>query len=598
MKKRIFTLSVVSLLALVATGCSSDVKAKVNANDEDVIVTIKRDGEEITYTADDLFNDYLSTSAGASAAFSAVYDVLISTGVEGTQEMENSVNNSIADLQNNAKTNAATNGTSYKEEESNLLESAGAEDLDEYKSIQELNWKKNKFENNFYDQQMYDKKMNNETVDTSNGQYALSKEFIENENPYHVRHILIKTSSSGSSFLPEAETLSESEAIKLGNTIKNLASDSSTFGQVALDFSEDGSSENFGSLNELMGRSTSYVNEFKFAVFQYDAYLNKDVKDGSTSLDIPEKVDGVEETTENVLKNSMKLIPFSIADALIDNANITTLKDKENKGEDYKYDGKEKYYPRNYLFNQYFSNHGLNFIFRGKSGNTSRHFRSNEQVNTLFADFFTANSYTGDERDILCDEKGNPILVTRAGTGSGDSGYQGIHFIVIENSPLINENKATNGVYPSDYVYSSAEELKYYSVNVPKNSDDVTQDKRYVTFVDATQSDYDTRADEIKNAVKSYDSNVNFRLYEKIYDQLKASDKYAIKIKDEIEASINEYISSTRNKTQRSKETTYKDSWKTYIRQLVTQAQFANYKIDESIIIENFDVKESFNNIK
>ncbi len=594
MKKRIFTLSVVSILALMATGCSSDVTKKtIGEKKEDVIVTLKNGNDEITYTANELFSDYLSTTSGASSAFSAVYDVLIGAGVEATQEMTNEVATRVANLQNNAKQAAATNGTTYKEELSNSLESAGAEDLEEYAKIEELTLKKAKFSDNYYDSQMYDKKMNNESVVVDDDHYKLSQQYIENENPYHVRHILVKTSSSGSSFLPDAQTLTEDEAIKLGNTIKNLASESSTFGQVAIDFSDDGSASTFGSLSDLMGRKTEYVNEFKYSIFQYDAYLNNLVENGSDSLDIPTQIDGIEKTTKDVLMDSIKLIPFSAADALIENAKIT----KDKKGENYK-EGSEKYFPRNYIFNKYFSNHGLNFIFRGKSGNGSKNFRSNEQVNTMFADYFTANGYEGNERDILCDETGKPILVTRAGTGSGDSGYQGIHFIIIENSPLVNENKLVDGKYPSGYKYSSSEELKYYSVNVPKNTDDVSTDKRFVTFVDSKHTEYSNRANDIKEAVKSYDSNINFRLYEKILNQLEKEGKYTVKINPEIETTINNYIDSTRNKTTRDLETSYKNSWKTYIRQLVTQEEFASYKVHESDITDNFELKYLLTNIK
>lgn len=592
MKKRIFTLSVVSLLALAATGCSSDVKSNKGPNGEDVIVTIKNGDSEIKYTANELFSDYLSTTAGASAAYSAVYDVLVGAGVATTQEIANRVATEVAKLQNDAKTSASTNGTSYKEELSKALESAGAEDLDEYSKIQELTLKKSKFETEYYDSQLYDGKMTDEApkIDDNNqfSNYYLEKEFIKNNNPYHVRHILVKTSSSGESYLPDAETLSEDEAKKLGNVIKNLANTSSTFGQVATDFSDDGSSSTFGTLNELMGRSTSYVNEFKFGVFQYDALLNPVVENGATSLGIPSTIEGISENTEDVLKESMSLIPFNAAQALIDNASIT----KDKNGDNYK-EGSEKYFPRNYIFSHYFSNHGLNFIFRGKSGNTSTNFKSNAKVNELFADYFTANGYSGNERDILCDENGTPIIVTRAGSGSGDSGYQGIHFIVIENSPLVNENKLVNGVYPAGTSFSYDEELKYYSVNVPnKKVDSNDNDKRYVTFIDSTKkTDYNERATEIETAVKNYDSNITFRLYEKLKQEL--GDKLVID--DTINNIIESYITTTRNKSNRSTEESYNDSWKNYINQLLVQKEFAGYKISESTITTNFNVVGSLN---
>lgn len=593
MKKRIFTLSVVSLLAIAATGCSSDVTKKT-INGEDVIVSIKKDGEEITYTANEVFSDYLDTTDGASAAFSAVYDVLVGAAVETTQELDNQADNRVTELENNARTSAQSNGTTYKEELSNALDSAGAEDVDEYREIQLLSLKKTKFEDNYYDSQMYEGKMDSTTTITPEGdQYELSLEYLENENPYHVRHILIETSSSGDSFLPDAETLTEDEAIKLGNTIKNLASDSSTFGQVALDFSDDSSSTSYGNLNELMGRSTSYVNEFKFAIFQYDAYLNTDlITDGATSLAIPNQVDGVSETTEEVLKDNIQVIPYAVADELIEYADIT----KDKNGDNYK-EGSEKYFPRNYLFDKYFSNHGLNFIVRGESNIQSSNFRSIETINTVLASTFESLGYTGSQRDVLCDEKGNPILVTRAGSGSSDSGYQGIHFIVIENSPLINENRVENGAYTAGWTYSLTEELKYYSVDVPKTSDDVSNDKRYVTFIDSKQTDYNQRANEIISAVKGYDSNINFRLYEKLKEEL-ATKNYTVTINETISNAIDNYIESTRNKTLRNTETTYEDSWKTYIRQLLTQDQFAKYAVDVTTITSNFDVPSTFGDVR
>ena len=552
MNKRIVTLSVVSLLALMGmSGCEVSEK---QVDGKDVIVTLGSGANEENFTADELFGDYLNTASGASSAFSAVYDVLVGAAVEETQEIKNYVDSDITDLQEKAETNAKANGTTYKEELSNLLESEDVEDIAEYAQKVKLSYQKEEFEDNYYESQLYAENLTStKAVDTN----TLHAEFIANENPYHVRHILVKVSATGNSFLPSSETISSVEAKNLANVIKNLASPSMTFGNVAEFYSEDGSSSNLGSLNELMGRKTSYVNEFKFAVFQYDAYINGNVKDGAKSLAIPETIKNGSDTltTEDVVNNSVNFIPFSVADELLKYAETT----KSPSGESYK-DGKNQYFPRNILFNNYFSNHGLSFIYRDSTAIDATRFKE-----------ITVGSQT---KEVLCDENGRPILVTRAGTGTSDSGYQGIHFIVIENSPLVNENK----VGEANYAYSLAEEVKYYSTYVPKTNEDVTNDKRYVTFINTDKKSYGDRANEIENAVKSYDSNIKFRLYDEVIKVLNEKG-ITVEIDSRIAESIETYIEATKARSELTKTETYNDSWRAYVNLLQTQADFAGYKL-------------------
>ena len=591
-KKHIVALSAASILSLTAlAGCSQDVTALVE-NGEDVIVSIEGDGSKETYTANELFGDYLSTTSGASAAFSAVYDVLIRKGVPITQEILNEVNTQIADVKDDAANNASSNGTTYNEELSKLLESSGADDLADLQKIKELALQKTKFEDDYYDSQLFSGTMSDTIeVDTTGSQFAnyyLSKEFIKNENPYHIRHILVKVSATGTSFLPSAQTISADEAKKLGNTIKDLASTAVTFSQVAQTYSDDGSVSSFGSLNEIMGRTTSYVDEFKYAVFQYDAYYNTHIEGGAEALGIPDEVrlaDDNEGTTtsskqaKEVMEESVKRVPYSVADNLIKYAEYT----KDSKGDNYK-DGKEIYYPRNILFNHYFNNHGLSVIVRGEdeSVKTNPNFRHVEKL-----------SLTEEAKDdVLCDEDGRPILVTRAGSGEGDSGYQGIHFIIIENSPLVNEENLSK----EDYAYSVEQELKYYSIDVPRSGADISKDKRYVTFIDSGRGDYADRAGEIESAIKSYDSNIRFRLYEKILSELEDAG-YTITLDEKISDSIEAYISTTRAQSELTKKENYETSWETYLRKLVTQKEFETTQIALTEIA-NFDDGFVADNIK
>ena len=83
MKKQLLLLSMVSVMALV--GC--DV-TQLEDNGNQIIVKLNNG---TAYTANDLFDKYSSTSAGASAYYNAVYDVLISEVQPNTNAIENAV---------------------------------------------------------------------------------------------------------------------------------------------------------------------------------------------------------------------------------------------------------------------------------------------------------------------------------------------------------------------------------------------------------------------------------------------------------------------------------------------------------------------------
>ena len=57
MKKRLLTLSMVSLLTLGLASCS-DVDAKKTSDGKDIIVSIETEGGVVNYTADDLLDNY------------------------------------------------------------------------------------------------------------------------------------------------------------------------------------------------------------------------------------------------------------------------------------------------------------------------------------------------------------------------------------------------------------------------------------------------------------------------------------------------------------------------------------------------------------
>ena len=124
MKKKLLLLSMVSGLTLV--GCNGI--SPLDGENGQVIVKL---GDGTEYTADDLFNNYSNTSAGASQYFEAVYDVLVRAVQPITDSIQDTVDQKLDDFVDSARSAASTNGTSYRTELSNALEEQGVESLDE-----------------------------------------------------------------------------------------------------------------------------------------------------------------------------------------------------------------------------------------------------------------------------------------------------------------------------------------------------------------------------------------------------------------------------------------------------------------------------------
>lgn len=535
MKTRLLALSFASLLAIgTLSSCSSDVTKKTE-NGEEVIITVGN----TEYTADDLMAKYATTTAGASAYYNAINRVLVNHAVETNDEMKKDVENEVNRVVRDARNNAANNGTSYRSELSTLLTAEGADDLDELREIYTLERKTTRLQKQFYDAQTD----------------ALTAEYIETTNPYHVKHILVNTSNAGTSFYQG--TISEDESRAIASVVRRLASGNETFGTVAQSASGDGSAQQFGDLG-IMDRDTSFVSEFKMAVYNYDYFYNTSIADADKAkLDIPETVKGADASknisVENVIRESVKTIPYSEVMKLEEYASITrntnTLTEIEN--------GDANYYPRNILFNNYFNNHSLSFIVKDAAATGV----SNARFKTINVD--------GTNVDVLTDENSNPILVTRAGTGSvgeESSGYQGIHFIVIEQSA----------------VAAPSVVAEYYSQDIPTTEAEKAE-KRYVTFVNSTSQDaYSERAEEIEEKITGFDAQMDFRIYQQEVA------KEGIVIDEDIKNLVDNYISITKERTASTKQETYMTTWTDFIRKLQIQMKMQEANTLDLSVIDRF----------
>lgn len=548
MKKQLLLLSMISLFTLAS--CGEKVNSIDDGNGNQVIVKIG----DTNYTANDLFKEYSNTSSGASQYFSAIYDVVINAVQPETMSIRKEVSQEINKFYQDAESSAKENNTSTKAEISKALESKGVESVEELEELYLLQQKKTAYENKFYDDNLND---------------SLLSEYINYYAPYHVRHILVKTSSGSSLY---EGTISKDDATNLADVVSDLARGNQSFGTIAQAHAANGDTESANTYGDvgIMSTLTSFVSEFKYSLYQYDAYYNDSAKTNVTAYNERQAtrkvgntlVDGTSlvpyatgSSEETLLKDSVNYIDYKVFTDLKKYASYTT----DNLKNGYK---EEKYLPRNIIFNQHLNNHALGVVTKGTTGPNSNRF---QYVKNL-------SKSTSEEDKILCDEAGRPILVTRAGTGSGDSGYQGIHFIIAQKSPFVQTGTE-----------DLLQELKaYYDT---ENYDKATS-TTYVKFINSsTTKELTDRADKVKSNIKEIDSYMNYRIYEKALEELRTDGK-EVKFNESVDIAniITKYIDANRTSSNYTTQKSYKDSWKAYINLLKVQNQVENRKVAESMI--------------
>ena len=561
MKKRLLTLSMVSLLTLGLASCS-DVDAKKTSDGKDIIVSIETEGGVVNYTAGDLLNHYSSTETGVKAYYNAIYDVLVRHDQEITPEMSTTIEEDMETFLNTCKTNASNNGTTYKTELSNSLEAEGVETTGELRELKELNVQKTKYSENFYDQGLED------------GTFA--KKYIEEKAPYHIRHILIKTDDVSGSSVYNKE-ISKEESKKIYSIISRLASGKTTFGDVAYDASDDSSNSLYGSVG-IMDFDTGFVSEFKYGVYYYDAFLSGKNDTGKTQeqllemLRIPSSIElgeGNTLNTKEVLDNSVFTVPYSAVEMFQAYADTTKTIDNKTYTDEIvsgsvRQSITSNYYPRNVLFNTYFNNHGLTFITDEGFGDTTGNANwttPNAELKAVLGENFDGKILT---------DNGNPILVTY-------NPSTGLHFMIIEKSP-INQKYTSYTSYENksegeEVALNNLEEelLHYYSLDVPSGSANVTNDNRFVTYIKTTRTEYDKRATTLENKFKSYDSNMEYKIFESLIYDDNGTIRTDVTIDEKILNTILTYIKDQRANTEYSTLESNVASWTTYLQLLEFQ---------------------------
>lgn len=344
-------------------------------------------------------------------------------------------------------------------------------------------------------------------------------------------------------------------------------------------------------------------------------------------------------------KRGIGYIPYGAAVALGD-PSISYIQN-ENGEPDLGYevnDNSATYYPRNILFNKYFNNHQIAVIVPTRI-ETNDYLKDKESFNfstlsydvtkeadaegnpivqgTLDEDYEKLPGFSYDTSDVfpdlgynaLTNEKGQIILAVRAGT----SDYQGIHFIVVDRSALdeyvvnnadgiikaiteetYNAKKGTENVTSLSDYWAMLEPNR-----VPSNPSAVTEENSasyypyYVqdgkavaksTFVNklvSGDSTYADRSNDVMNAVKNYDSNINTYMFQELLDGTSANGKITFNDSN-LEELITSYIKSVRTKSLTDTQDSFDQDWIDYADYLQQQdaARKMNDKGSQALISE------------
>lgn len=532
MNRTKFAIASFALATLVTLSACSN---PVTENSDGYLITMKdKDGNSTGYTADQLFGNYRDNEFGVSKFVESVTELVIRNQINQEDaetealkaEILRKADISVDGVKETARNNASTNGTNYNDELNTLLESYNVEDLAELKDYFAYRTMKQEVEDRYFDDNLSSFVVGD----------AFGPGYLNERLPYHVKHILVKVSAAGSDLYNGRIT--EAEAKKLYAVANRLAiqRNGETFGEVAREMSEDGSKEQFGDLG-IMSKATSFVNEFKLGIYAYDSVFNQnaEVVEKRDQLNVPETA------LEYFDDLGLATIPFHAFVSLDQYANVT----KDINGNPVN-NNDTLYYPRNIIFNEYFNRHNIAVVTPESLGGGDYNYDGFRTVPEL------------NNQRVLTDENGKVILVVRAGTGSGDSGYQGIHFIVVERSALV---ETQNGVSLEDYYTTEIPGTPNYPT---ANGEDLVT---FVNFNVTTTANYKTRAETVTNEIRNFDRFFNFRMLE----QLIAEQEVTF-VDENLEDAVLNYMDVTRRSSTFDQNLQEINTWNTYIEFLQYQA--------------------------
>ena len=315
MNKKKCALGLAAILA-VTTGLTA-CDWPTESEDGSIFTYTDAQGNRVSYTADDLLNDYLQSGDSLSTEFDKVYEVLIRNYYQDPsqssvlQELEADASSLVTQDKQTATNNANSNNTSFEEEFERILSNAGVDNVDELYQYHLYELEQERFQEDIYqtfgtgDTSVVGTDAIRDGYYMQNGErhvsFPASEEWgigddgwLKEQMPYHVRHILVRLSSATSreytqDKISESTVLGEGgEATKLANVVLALAGATSnitsqgssrwTFGTIAQQFSDDSSASSFGEIDIMTksrGTGSDLVPEFKLGIYAYETLYNE-----------------------------------------------------------------------------------------------------------------------------------------------------------------------------------------------------------------------------------------------------------------------------------------------------------------------------------
>lgn len=549
MNRTKMTIATLALVSLVSLSACADV---VTENPDGLVVTITgKDGETFGYSADELFGQYRGNQTGVARFVEAITEVVIRNEINqedaATTALRNEIlgkaENRVDGVKEQARSNADANNSNYNDELDILLGSYDVEDLEELKDYFAYQLMQEEVEDRFYDS-------NKEGFVTGDD---FGPGYLDERLPYHVKHILVRVSAAGGDLYNGRIT--SAEAKKLYSVGQRLANqfNGETFGEIAREMSEDtGSAANFGDLG-IMSKATSFVNEFKLGLYAFDSVFNElsEVQNNAEKLEVP--TDAISFMDDLGLDR----IPFDAFNLLNEYADIT----KDTNGDPVN-NNDPLYYPRNIVFNQYFNRHNVSVIVPTDGSQQS-----------ALPGFNAVDELGGEE--VLTDEAGRVILAVRAGTGSGEGGYQGIHFIVVERSALI---ETINGVSLEDYYTTEIPGTSNYPKDPETGEDLVT----FVNYKVTTTANYKERAETVNTEIRNFDAHFNFRMLSYLI-----ANQDVTFLDEDLESAVLNYMRVTRESAQFDADFQSENNWNSFIEFLEYQ-DFQRERLIDETCAENY----------
>ena len=539
------------ICGMALTACND-----VSANDKSVVDYMFGDST-ISLSTDNLYSDDLETSAGLTKYYEKVRDLLVRATFEKVTKDANGLSvktqyatlvaqaeNKVEEQKEAARKNAKNNDTSYSDELDAIYESNNVEDEEGLKQKFLLDLEKEQLDSAIMDN---DKQL--EILRDGNG--ADEKGWIESAKPYHIKHMLVKIDGGADDFT--RATISKDEGEKLSKVVTLLAKGEKFDDLASNNLLSDDSTDKLGDVgivnNNATTKSLKMVSEFQLGIYTADALINHDITTNVLDGIGLESMVNVDGGADVQVKDKLTVgeVPYAIFEEL---GEVSKYPIEEQKQEIK--DVNACVYPRNVIWNKYLNNHNVFVIVnKGKVNDlTDVANLTNGVVDNNVPNNYDAGKKSGFNNGYLCAEDGKVIFGVRS--------EYGIHFIKIQKSAYDTDLKT------------------YYPISLKVGDTDVTKQpvgSNYIVGLDNSKDTFDTRLSDIKSAIKSYDSNSEYRLYNflvsyaKANNIINANDETTKKILNKIDNHVADLKAS---ETYKQKEG-LKSVWENYLRLITLQ---------------------------